>query len=93
TDCLNFGNPQIPEVMGQIVGAIRGIGEACLALETPVVSGNVSLYNQTGDKAIQPTPAIGAIGLLPDIDRMATLAFKAAGDVILVLGETKGHLG
>jgi phosphoribosylformylglycinamidine synthase len=62
TDCLNFGNPQVPEVMGQIVGAIRGIGEACLALETPVVSGNVSLYNQTGDKAIQPTPAIGAIG-------------------------------
>jgi phosphoribosylformylglycinamidine synthase len=93
TDCLNFGNPQVPEVMGQIVGAIRGIGEACLALETPVVSGNVSLYNQTGDKAIQPTPAIGAIGLLPDIDRMATLAFKAEGEVILVLGDTKGHLG
>lgn len=93
TDCLNFGNPQNPEVMGQIVGAIQGIGAACRALGTPIVSGNVSLYNQTGDQAIQPTPAIGAVGLLPDIDRMATLAFKAPGEVIFLIGETKGHLG
>ncbi len=93
TDCLNFGNPQNPQVMGQIVGAIQGIGDACRALDMPVVSGNVSLYNQTGELAIQPTPAIGAVGLLADIDRMATLGFKAADDVILLIGTTKGHMG
>ena len=93
TDCLNFGNPQNPHVMGQIVGAIQGIGEACLALDMPVVSGNVSLYNQTGDLAVQPTPAIGAVGLLADIDRMATIGFKAEGDVILLVGADGRHLG
>jgi phosphoribosylformylglycinamidine synthase len=93
TDCLNFGNPQNPHVMGQIVGAIQGIGEACLALDMPVVSGNVSLYNQTGDLAVQPTPAIGAVGLLADIDRMATIGFKAEGDVILLVGADGHHLG
>ncbi len=93
TDCLNFGNPQNPHVMGQIVGAIQGIGEACLALDMPVVSGNVSLYNQTGDLAVQPTPAIGAVGLLANIDRMATIGFKAEGDVILLVGAEGRHLG
>lgn len=93
TDCLNFGNPQNPEVMGQIVGAIEGIGAACRALDYPVVSGNVSLYNQTGEDAIQPTPAIGGVGLIPDIDRMATIAFKAPDRAILLVGETQGHLG
>jgi phosphoribosylformylglycinamidine synthase len=93
TDCLNFGNPQNPHVMGQIVGAIQGIGEACIALDMPVVSGNVSLYNQTGDLAVQPTPAIGAVGLLADINRMATIGFKAEGDVILLVGADGQHLG
>jgi phosphoribosylformylglycinamidine synthase len=93
TDCLNFGNPQDPDVMGQIVGAIEGIGAACRALDFPVVSGNVSLYNQTGETPIQPTPAIGGVGLIPDVAGMATLAFKAEDETILLVGGTKGHLG
>ncbi len=93
TDNLNFGNPQRPEVMGQFVLAVRGIGDACRALDFPVVSGNVSLYNETNGQAILPTPAIGGVGLIADVSRQATLAFKAAGETILVLGETKGHLG
>jgi phosphoribosylformylglycinamidine synthase subunit PurL len=66
TDNLNFGNPEKPEIMGQFVGAIRGIGEACRALDMPIVSGNVSLYNETDGRAILPTPTIGAVGLLED---------------------------
>ena len=69
TDNLNFGNPERPEIMGQFVKAIDGIGEACLALDFPVVSGNVSLYNETNGQAILPTPAIGGVGLLPDLSR------------------------
>ena len=79
--------------MGQIVEAIRGMGEACRELDFPVVSGNVSLYNETQGTAIQPTPAIGAVGLLDDVSKHMTLAFKQGGDHIVLLGETKGWLG
>jgi phosphoribosylformylglycinamidine synthase len=79
--------------MGQFVGCIQGIGDACRALDFPVVSGNVSLYNETNGKGILPTPAIGGVGLLPDIAKRATVAFKAAGEAVVVIGETKGHLG
>jgi phosphoribosylformylglycinamidine synthase subunit PurL len=78
TDNLNFGNPERPEIMGQFVRAIQGIGEACRALDFPVVSGNVSLYNETNGQGILPTPTIGGIGLIADLDHMTTLAFKAA---------------
>ena len=93
TDNLNFGNPEKPEIMGQIVEAIRGMGEACRDLDFPVVSGNVSLYNETQGAAIQPTPAIGAVGLLDDVSKHMTVAFKRAGSNIVLLGETKGWLG
>ena len=97
TNCLNFGNPQRPEIMGQIVGCLGGMSEACIALDTPIVSGNVSLYNESkatgGGSAILPTPAIGAVGLLADWSKSATISFKAAGEHILILGHTVGHLG
>ena len=93
TDNLNFGNPEKPEIMGQIVEAIKGMGEACRELDFPVVSGNVSLYNETQGTAIQPTPAIGAVGLLDDVARHMTLAFKGAGHAVVLLGETRGWLG
>jgi phosphoribosylformylglycinamidine synthase len=93
TDNLNFGNPERPEIMGQFVGAVRGIAEACKALEFPVVSGNVSLYNETNGKAILPTPSIGGVGLLDDFSKSASLAFKHAGEAILLIGETTGWLG
>jgi phosphoribosylformylglycinamidine synthase len=93
TDNLNFGNPERPETMGDIVGSINGIGEACRALSFPVVSGNCSLYNETNGEAILPTPAIGGVGLLHDVRRMATIGFKRAGDAIILIGDTKGHLG
>jgi len=93
TDNLNFGNPEKPDIMGQIVEAIQGMAEACRALDFPVVSGNVSLYNETEGKAILPTPAIGAVGLIEDLDLMATMAFKAPLQAIVMLGETRGWLG
>jgi phosphoribosylformylglycinamidine synthase len=93
TDNLNFGNPEKPETMGEIVSAIDGIAEACKALAFPVVSGNCSLYNETNGEAILPTPAIGGVGLIRDNARLASLAFKRAGDAILLIGETDGHLG
>jgi phosphoribosylformylglycinamidine synthase subunit PurL len=97
TNCLNFGNPQRPEIMGQIVGCLKGMSEACVALNMPIVSGNVSLYNESkatgGGSAILPTPAIGAIGLLDDWSKSATIAFKSEGEGIFVIGETRGHLG
>jgi phosphoribosylformylglycinamidine synthase len=92
TNCLNFGNPQKPEIMGQIVRAIKGINEACISLDYPVVSGNVSLYNETDGKAIQPTPAIGGVGLLKDLTKRVDTKFKNIGDVVLIIGSTKGHL-
>ena len=92
TNCLNFGNPQKPEIMGQIVRAIQGITEACKALDYPVISGNVSLYNETDGKAIQPTPAIGGVGLLKNVQKRCDLTFKAAGDEIYIIGKTLGHI-
>jgi len=93
TDNLNFGNPERPEIMGQLVGCIRGIGEAARALDFPIVSGNVSLYNETNGRAILPTPTIGGVGVLEDFTKSMTLAFKAEGESILLLGETRGWLG
>ncbi len=93
TDCMNFGNPERPKIMGQFVGCIHGMASACEALQFPVVSGNVSLYNETNGVAIPPTPAIGGVGLIPNIDRMADLAFETVGDVIVVIGKCRGHLG
>ncbi len=99
TDCMNFGNPQRPEIMGQFVGCIEGMAEACAALDMPIVSGNVSLYNETKNEdgtgsAILPTPAIGGIGLLDDWRKSATIAFKQGGEDIWVLGgDGAGHLG
>jgi phosphoribosylformylglycinamidine synthase len=93
TDNLNFGNPERPEIMGQLVGCIRGIGAACRALDFPVVSGNVSLYNETNGRAILPTPTIGAVGVLDDFTRSASFAFKASGEAILLIGDTTGWLG
>jgi phosphoribosylformylglycinamidine synthase II len=92
TDNLNFGNPEKPEIMGQFVGAIKGIGEACIALDMPIVSGNVSLYNETDGQAILPTPTIGAVGLLDDLDGMIAGTIRD-GHVLLLVGETRGHLG
>lgn len=93
TDNLNFGNPEKPEIMGQFVGCVRGIAEACKALDFPVVSGNVSLYNETQGRGILPTPSIGGVGVLPDFTKSSTLAFKAGGEAILLIGETQGWLG
>jgi phosphoribosylformylglycinamidine synthase subunit PurL len=93
TDNLNFGNPEKPEIMGQLVACIEGIGEACRALDFPVVSGNVSLYNESGGRAILPTPAIGGVGLVEDVRRTATLSFKRPGEKILLIGKTAGRLG
>jgi phosphoribosylformylglycinamidine synthase subunit PurL len=93
TDNLNFGNPERPEIMGQFVDCVRGIGEACRALDFPVVSGNVSLYNETNGRAILPTPTIGGVGLLDQFTRSTTIAFKAEGEAILLIGETRGWLG
>src|SRR5262250_792261 len=93
TDNLNFGNPERPEIMGQFVDCVRGIGEACRALDFPVVSGNVSLYNETNGRAILPTPTIGGVGLLDDFTKSASLAFKAEGEAILLIGDTQGWLG
>jgi len=93
TDNLNFGNPERPRIMGQFVGCIEGMGEACRALDYPVVSGNVSLYNETNGEAILPTPAIGGVGLIDDLDRIADPAFEADGEAIVLIGETRGHLG
>ncbi len=92
TDNLNFGNPEKPEIMGQFVGCIQGIGEACRALDFPVVSGNVSLYNETNGVAILPTPTIGAIGVVADVARAPSMALAAGLDLILI-GETQGWLG
>jgi len=93
TDCLNFGNPERPDVMGEFVGCVKGLGEACRALDFPVVSGNVSLYNETAGKAVQPTPNIGGVGLIDGLDRMARIGFAGAGETVILIGETEGHLG
>jgi len=97
TNCLNFANPQRPEIMAQFVGALEGMGDACRALDYPIVSGNVSLYNESkatgGGSAILPTPAIGGVGLLDDVAKMATIAFKAEGEILAVIGPNYPELG
>jgi phosphoribosylformylglycinamidine synthase len=93
TDNLNFGNPEKPEAMGQFVDCVRGIGEAARALDFPIVSGNVSLYNETQGRGILPTPSIGGVGLVDDVRAIAHLAFKNPGDMIVLIGATQGWLG
>jgi phosphoribosylformylglycinamidine synthase subunit PurL len=93
TDNLNFGNPEKPEIMGQIVAAVDGIGEACRFLDFPVVSGNCSLYNETQGEGILPTPTIGAVGLVKDVTKTASIPFKRVGDAIFLIGEVRCQLG
>ena len=93
TDNMNFGNPERPEIMGEFIGAIEGMREACLALDYPVVSGNVSLYNETNGNPILPTPVIGGVGLIADARDAVHLALKHDGDALILIGETCGHLG
>ncbi len=92
TNCLNFGSPENEENMGEFVECVQGIGEASEYLKFPVVSGNVSFYNQTKDKGIKPTPAIGGVGLIKDYNNMITMDFKEIDNVVLVIGKTEGHL-
>ncbi|WP_261134328.1 phosphoribosylformylglycinamidine synthase subunit PurL [Bacillus sp. Marseille-Q3570] len=89
TDCLNFGNPEKPEIFWQLEKAVDGMSEACRTLSTPVISGNVSLYNETNGVAVYPTPVVGMVGLVHDLDHVTTQSFKKAGDVIYMIGETK----
>ena len=97
TNCLNFGSPQRPEIMAQIVGCLDGMGQACRALDFPIVSGNVSLYNESkatgGGSAILPTPAIGGVGLIENYAKMATIGFKAEGECLAVIGPSYPELG
>jgi phosphoribosylformylglycinamidine synthase II len=93
TNCLNFGNPERPEIMWQLVEAIEGIAEACRALDVPITGGNVSLYNETDGRAIYPTPVIGVVGVMEDASRVLTRMFRGAGDVVILLGEDRGELG
>ncbi len=93
TDCLNFGSPERPAIMAQFVGCVTGMGEACKALDFPVVSGNVSLYNETSGQAILPTPAVGGVGLIGDVAKAMSPGFKAPGNAIVLVGDTRGHLG
>ena len=93
TNCLNFGNPERPEIMWQFVEAVEGIADACKALDVPITGGNVSLYNETDGRAIYPTPIIGVVGLIEDASRVVTRAFKSDGDPVVLLGEDRGELG
>jgi len=93
TNCLNFGNPYKPEIFWQFKESVRGIGDACRELDTPVTGGNVSFYNENPDGAIYPTPVIGMIGEIKDISNVTSADFKNVGDIIILLGETKGHIG
>ena len=93
TNCLNFGNPERPEIMWQFVEAVEGIAEACRALDIPITGGNVSLYNETDGRAIYPTPVLGVVGLMADATKVTTRTFKASGDAIVLLGEDRGEIG
>jgi phosphoribosylformylglycinamidine synthase len=93
TNCLNFGNPEKPDVMWQFVRAVEGMGAACRALDVPITGGNVSLYNETDGRAVLPTPVIGVVGVIEDADRVARRTFQAAGDVVVLLGEGRAELG
>ena len=93
TNCLNFGNPQRPEIMWQFARAVEGIGAACRALDIPITGGNVSLYNETDGRGVLPTPVLGVVGLLEDATRVVRRAFRAAGDAVVLLGRTRAELG
>ncbi len=93
TDNMNFGNPERPEIMGQFVGSVRGMSDACRVLAYPVVSGNVSLYNETNGRGIPPTPAIGGIGLIPDVSKTASLALTRPGQLLISIGREQSWLG
>jgi phosphoribosylformylglycinamidine synthase subunit PurL len=93
TNCLNFGNPERPEIMWQLVEAVEGLAEACRALEVPITGGNVSLYNETDGQAIYPTPIIGVVGLIEDASKVVSRVFKQSGDPIVLLGQGRGELG
>ena len=93
TDCLNFGNPENPDIMGHFVGCLEGIGEACRVLDFPIVSGNVSLYNETDGQAVLPTPTIGGVGLLDEIAQAANIAYDQEGLCLILVGESHGWLG
>jgi phosphoribosylformylglycinamidine synthase subunit PurL len=93
TDCLNFGNPEKPPVYYQLQQAVEGMAEACAALGAPVISGNVSLYNESGGEPIYPTPIVGVLGLMADVSRNCPSRFRGAGDVIALLGDTREELG
>ena len=93
TDCLNFGSPERPEIMGQFEAAVRGLSDACRALSIPVVSGNVSFYNETDGRAIPPTPTVGMVGLVDDVSRRVSVPFRSEGDVVGLLGSNRDELG
>jgi len=93
TNCLNFANPQRPEIMWQFARAVEGMGEACRTLGIPITGGNVSLYNETDGKGVLPTPVLGVVGLIEDADRVVRRAFRSAGDVVILLGESRNELG
>ncbi|MBW8804250.1 MAG: phosphoribosylformylglycinamidine synthase subunit PurL [Catenulisporales bacterium] len=93
TDCLNFGSPEDPDVMWQFAEACRGLADACLELGTPVTGGNVSFYNQTGDVNIHPTPVVGVLGVIDDVDRRIRSAFEREGEILLLLGDTRDEFG
>ena len=93
TNCLNFGNPERPEIMWQFGRAVEGITAACKALDIPITGGNVSLYNETDGKAIYPTPVLGVVGLIEDAGKVLGRSFKSSGDAIVLLGETRHELG
>jgi phosphoribosylformylglycinamidine synthase len=93
TDCLNFGNPEKPEIMWQFAECVRGIGDACRAFGTPVVSGNVSLYNETEGQGIFPTPTVGMVGLVEPVEKTCQSAFRSAGDVVALVGSIQGEVG
>ncbi|MEQ1573602.1 MAG: phosphoribosylformylglycinamidine synthase subunit PurL [Vicinamibacterales bacterium] len=93
TNCLNFGNPERPEIMWQFARAVEGMGAACRALDLPITGGNVSLYNETDGRAILPTPVLGVVGLIENADRVVRRAFQAEGDVIVLLGDSRAELG
>jgi len=93
TNCLNFGNPEKPEIMWQFARAVEGMGAACVALDIPITGGNVSLYNETDGRAVLPTPVLGVVGLIEDAEKVVRRAFRAEGDVLVLLGETRDELG
>ncbi len=93
TNCLNFGNPEKPLIMGQIVGCLTGMKDACIALDYPIISGNVSLYNETSGVAVQPTPAIGGVGVIADVSLAMGSSFLSANEAIILIGATTGHIG